>query len=221
VLAFRIKVCGITSVDDARLAVEAGADALGLNFYAKSPRRIGLEMAREITAALAGRCVVRVGLFVNHTADEVCRTFDQLALDLVQLHGDEPPEFLTALGDRPVMRALRVGPAGLAPVLEYLDRCGQLGRMPAWVLLDTFSRQTYGGSGEAGDWNAMAQYARPGLPPLTLAGGLTPENVTAAIRAVHPMAVDVASGVETSPGRKDAQRVRQFVARARAAFDAK
>lgn len=215
---FQIKVCGITTPDDALLAVEAGADAIGLNFFASSSRRVSLDQAREIGAALSGQPMVRVGLFVNHSADEVRRTFDQLTLDMIQIHGDEPPEFLAALGCGPVMRAFRVGPSGLAPVLEYLDRCRELGSLPALVLLDAHTKDAYGGSGQAGDWATMAEYARPGLPPLVLAGGLTPENVAAAIRAVRPVAVDVASGVEASPGRKHAQQMREFVSRARAAF---
>ena len=215
---FRIKVCGITSPADARLAAEAGADAIGLNFFARSPRCVALDQARAIGNALAGVQMTKVGLFVNHSAEEVCTTFDQLGLDLVQLHGDEPPEFLGQLGGRPAMRAFRVGPDGLAPVFRYLERCQRLGAVPALVLLDTLTKDVYGGSGRTGDWAVLAQYVRPGLPPLVLAGGLTLENVTAAIRAVRPAAVDVASGVEASPGRKDAHRVVQFVSLARAAL---
>jgi phosphoribosylanthranilate isomerase len=218
VWAFQVKVCGITTASDARLTARAGADAIGLNFFARSPRRVTLDQAREIVAAIVGMPVVKVGLFVNHAADAVCQAFDQLGLDLVQLHGDEPPEFLTQLGGRPVMRAFRVGPNGLTPVLDYLDRCRQLGVMPQLVLLDTLTKGVYGGSGQVGDWSTMAAYARPGLPPLVLAGGLTPESVAVAIRAVRPSAVDVASGVESSPGRKDPHLVGQFVDLARTAM---
>ncbi len=216
--AFQVKVCGITTASDARLTARAGADAIGLNFFVRSPRRVSLDQAREIVAALAGVPITKVGLFVNHSADEVCQTYDQLGLDLVQLHGDETPEFLAQLGGRPVMRAFRVGPEGLVPVLRYLDRCRQLDVMPRFVLLDTMTKGVYGGSGQAGDWSTMAQYARPELPPLVLAGGLTPENVALAIRAVRPSAVDVASGVESSPGRKDPHLVGQFVDLARTAM---
>jgi phosphoribosylanthranilate isomerase len=216
--AFQIKICGITNPADALLAAHAGADAIGLNFFARSPRRVELDQALAIADALAGQGVVKVGLFVNHSIEEVCRTFDQLGLDLIQLHGDEPPEFLAELGGRPAMRAFRVGPDGLAPTLDYLERCRRLGAMPALVLLDTLTKGVYGGSGQAGDWAALAQYVRPGFPPLVLAGGLTAENVVPAIRAVRPAAVDVASGVESSPGRKDPRRVVEFVALARAAL---
>jgi phosphoribosylanthranilate isomerase len=216
--AFQVKVCGITTASDARLTARAGADAIGLNFFARSPRRVTLDQARGIVAVLAGVPITKVGLFVNHAVAEVCLAFDQLGLDLVQLHGDESPEFLTQLGGRPVMRAFRVGPEGLAPVLRYLDRCRQLDVMPQYVLLDTMTKGVYGGSGQAGDWSTMAQYASPGLPPLVLAGGLTPENVALAIRAVRPSAVDVASGVESSPGRKDPHLVGQFVDLARTAM---
>ncbi|NQT37500.1 MAG: phosphoribosylanthranilate isomerase, partial [Planctomycetes bacterium] len=112
---FRVKICGLTSVEDARAVVTAGADAVGLNFFERSERFIDEPLAREIVESLPAG-VVKVGLFVNAPAEEVCRKFDRLHLDLIQLHGDEPPEYLTELADRPVMRAFRLGPAGLEPV---------------------------------------------------------------------------------------------------------
>jgi len=237
---FRVKICGITSVDDARAVAAAGADAVGLNFYAKSPRHVSVEKAREIVAALP-REMVKVGLFVNAPAEEVCQTFDALGLDLIQLHGDEPPVYLTHLGDRPVMRAFRFGPGGLQspkfldpdqPVrrtprvpdaLEsmgsYLGHCGRLGCTPRLVLADSYVEGTYGGSGRVADWERLKGYpfGSP-CPPLVLAGGLTPENVGEAIRTVRPAAVDTASGVESSPGRKDPAAVAAFVRAARHAF---
>lgn len=215
---FQIKVCGITSPADARLAVEAGADALGLNFYANSPRFLEPRRAGQIVAALAGQPVVKVGLFVNEPAEAVARVCDELGLDLVQLHGDEPPEYLRRLTGRPVMRAFRVGPAGLGPVFDYLGRCAELGAMPARVLLDSYAKGVYGGSGQSGDWAVLAQYPGEDRPPLVLAGGLGPENVATAIRAVRPAAVDVASGVELAPGRKSSELMARFVALARSAF---
>ena len=215
---FRVKICGITNADDAAIASDAGADAVGLNFFPKSPRYLSIDRALAVADALTGRAVLKVGLFVNHPADEVCRIAERLGLDFVQLHGDEPPELLAQLGGRPVMRAFRVGPAGLGPVCDYLERCRQLHAMPALVLLDSYSQSVYGGSGQAADWSTLAQYARADRPPLVLAGGLNPENVAAAIDAVHPVAVDVASGVEARPGRKDPELVAQFVSRARAAL---
>jgi phosphoribosylanthranilate isomerase len=215
---FRIKICGITTVDDARVAASAGADAVGLNFYPKSPRWIDADQARRIVEALPDG-VAKVGLFVNPPEADVCRTFDDLRLDLVQLHGDKPPEFLARLGDRPVVRAFRLGEAGLAPVVEYLDRCRRLDCLPRMVLLDSLVKGAYGGTGKVTDWTAAARYpVGDWHPPLVLAGGLTPDNVAEAIRAVRPAAVDTASGVESSPGRKAEAAVRQFVRRALDAF---
>jgi phosphoribosylanthranilate isomerase len=215
---FHIKICGITRVDDALAAAQAGADAIGLNFYPASPRFVSPAQAEAIVAAeLPG--VVKVGLFVGSDAREVCETFDRLKLDLIQLHGDEPPEYLAHLGGRPVMRAFRLGPAGLSPVVTYLDDCRRLGCLPRLVLLDAYTPGVYGGTGEIADWAVAAEYrAMDQVPPLVLAGGLTPQNVTRAIRSVRPAAVDTASGVESSPGRKDPAAVAAFVRVAREAF---
>ena len=215
---FRIKICGITSVDDALLVARAGADAVGLNFYPRSPRYISFDTARKIVAALPKE-IVKVGLFVNAPPVDVCRTYDALSLDLIQLHGDEPPEYLAQLGNRPVMRAFRVKPGHLHPVLEYLARCRGLQAEPKLSLIDSLIPGEYGGTGKTVDWSTAQQYAaQPGLPPLVLAGGLTPDNVAEAIAAVRPAAVDVASGVESSPGRKDPAAGRKFVQAADAAF---
>jgi phosphoribosylanthranilate isomerase len=237
---FRIKICGVTDVDDARVVAGAGADAVGLNFYPKSPRYVTAEKARQIVGALPAE-LVKVGLFVNAPAEEVCRTFDQVGLDLIQLHGDEPPTFLGELGGRPVMRAFRYGLGELqspkfldhdqlvtgtprvADALEsmgrYLSHCGRLGCMPRLVLVDSYVEGTYGGTGRVADWERLKGYPfGVPCPPLVLAGGLTPENVAEAIRTVRPAAVDTASGVELSPGRKDPAAVEAFVRAARQAF---
>ena len=215
---FHIKICGITNLDDAQAAAHAGADALGLNFYPRSKRHISAELARDIIAAIPAG-IVKVGLFVNSSAGDVCRLFDELGLDLIQLHGDEPPDFLPQLGHRPVMRAFRVGLDGLRPVIEYLHRCTELNVSPVLTLLDSAVQGAYGGTGQTLDWNLAQQYvAQPNLPPLVLAGGLTPGNVAEAIRTVRPAAVDVASGVESRPGRKDPAMVEAFVQAARAVF---
>lgn len=214
--AFRIKICGITTVDDALLVAHAGADAVGLNFYRKSARFLAPDQAEAVVRAVPAG-VVKVGLFVNAAAADIRATFDHLGLDLIQLHGDEPPEFLVELGDRPVMRAFRVGPEGLRPVECYLARCHELGVAPRMALVDALVSGAYGGTGRVADWDALKPYP-PTNPPLVLAGGLTPTNVAAAIRAVRPAAVDTASGVESNPGRKDAALVGQFIAAARAAF---
>ena len=215
---FRVKICGITSVDDARAVAAAGADAVGLNFYAKSPRYVSVEKAREIINALPPE-MVKVGLFVNAPAEEVCQTFDDLGLDLIQLHGDELPTYLTHLGDRPVMRAFRLAEAGLEPIGRYLGHCGRLGCMPRLVLVDAYVEGEYGGTGRVTDWERLKRYPFDvAHPPLVLAGGLTPDNVAEAIRTVRPAAVDTASGVESSPGRKDPAAVEAFVRAARLAF---
>jgi phosphoribosylanthranilate isomerase len=215
---FQTKICGITNVDDARTVVQAGADAIGLNFYPRSKRCISAELARDIIAAIPPG-IVKVGLFVNSPASEICRLFDQLGLDLIQLHGDEPPDYLPQLAPRPVMRAFRLGTEGLPPVVQYLDQCRELNALPTLTLLDSAVQGSYGGTGRTLDWNLASQYAiQPDMPPLVLAGGLTPGNVAQAIRTVRPAAVDVASGVESPPGRKDPALVESFVQAARAAL---
>jgi phosphoribosylanthranilate isomerase len=219
---FHVKICGITSVDDARTAARAGADAVGLNFYAKSPRCVDLETARRIVASLP-REVVKVGLSVNADVEDVARRFDDLGLDLIQLHGDEPPKYLARLGGRPVMRAFRLGPEGLEPLRRYLADCGRLGCTPRLVLIDALVAGRYGGTGQVADWQVLKTYPvnteSRQAPPLVLAGGLTPENVAEAVAMVRPAAVDTASGVESSPGRKDPAAVDAFVRAARAAFE--
>jgi phosphoribosylanthranilate isomerase len=217
---FRIKICGITSVEDALIVARAGADAIGLNFYPRSRRCISFDTAKEIVAALPKE-IVKVGLFVNSPPADVCQTYSDLSLDLIQLHGNEPPEYLAQLGDRPVMRAFRIQPGSLHPVIEYLALSRELRAAPKLILLDSLVAGQYGGTGKTADWTIVRQYAaQPGLPPLVLAGGLTPQNVTEAIAAVRPFAVDVASGVESNPGRKDPAAVEAFVRAARAAVSA-
>jgi phosphoribosylanthranilate isomerase len=218
VKAFHIKICGITRAQDALWAASAGADAVGLNFYSRSPRYIWPEDARELIGLLPPE-VVKVGVFVNAEPGEICQLFDQLGLDWIQLHGDEPPMLLEQLGGRPVIRAFRLGPDGLGPVLEYLERCRYVGRMPDWILLDGYRPGEYGGTGVEANWEVCRQYTgMAGMPPVVLAGGLTPANVGEAIRTVRPMAVDTASGVELSPGRKDPSLVAEFIRAAREAF---
>ncbi len=215
---FKIKICGVTTPDDAGAIAQAGADAIGLNFYAASPRYIEPEAARRLAGQLPDR-VVKVGLFVNASARTILQVFEQVDLDLVQLHGDEPPEFLAELGDLPVMKAFRLGDQGLAPVLVYLDTCRSLDAAPKLVLIDSFTKGSYGGTGNTADWAEAADYPRAeAFPPLVLAGGLKPSNVASAIRQVRPTAVDTASGVESAPGGKDPALVREFVQAAAGAF---
>lgn len=206
-----VKICGITSAQDAQLAVEAGADALGFVFFAMSPRKISVERAAEIARAVP-KGVRRVGVFVNESPAEMARVADAVGLDLLQLHGDEPPEALAGLV-RPALKAVRVG-KGFAEeeALRYASRA-------AGLLVDTRlpgETQLPGGTGVPFDWSLVKGLAAR-VPFLMLAGGLDPANVAEAVRVVGPHAVDVSSGVEALPGRKDPARVRAFVQAAREA----
>ncbi len=215
---FQIKICGITSVEDALAVARAGADAVGLNFYAYSPRYVTLEQARAIVAVLPSE-MVKVGVFVNTTAAAICQIFDELGLDLIQLHGDEEPAFLPQLGRRPVIKAFRIGADGLEPVVHYLRTCKELSYHPQLLLFDSYSASAYGGTSKVIDGMLIEGYhSRVGRSRVVLAGGLTPANVAYAIRAAQPAAVDTASGVEFSPGKKDPAAVAAFVQAARAAF---
>lgn len=196
------------------MIADCGADAVGLNFYPESQRFITVEQAEPIVAALP-EDVQRVGLFVNATDDEICRTYDHLQLDLIQLHGNELPEFLTSLGGRPVMRAFRLGRGGISPIVSYLDECDSLGCPPECVLIDAHQPGKFGGTGITADWDSLAA-ERPslGLRPMILAGGLRDTNIREAIQKVRPEGVDTASGVEITAGKKDPTLVRNFVAEA-------
>jgi indole-3-glycerol phosphate synthase/phosphoribosylanthranilate isomerase len=197
-----VKICGITSVEDALAASRAGADAIGLVFWPDSPRYVDIVRARRICQALPP-FMLRVGVFVDAPREAMARTADEVGLDLLQLHGDEPPDSFSDLPRR-ALKALRVGP-GFDPqeILRYKGRA-------AGILLDTRSDERPGGAGRAFDWS-LARGVRERAPFLVLAGGLTPENVSDAIRAVHPDAVDVSSGVESAPGRKDPDKIRAFI----------
>ena len=213
----KVKICGITNVEDAHVAVAAGADLLGFILYPKSPRYVAPLRIREIVATLWESCqpgvIPRfVGVFVNAEVDFVTDTLAQTGLDFAQLHGDEPPEWVAALSGRGY-KALR--PTGLEDALAGADLFGSCG--PASgprLLIDAFDPSAYGGTGHKADWHAAAAVARR-CPGLLLAGGLTPENVAAAVQAVQPWGVDVSSGVEAAPGRKDPDLVRAFVADAK------
>ncbi len=199
----RVKICGVTTLDDALLCARAGAEAVGLNFWAGSKRRVDVERAAEIAAALPGS-VLKVGVFVDAPRAEIERTIAAVGLDAVQLHGDETPEDCLGFAAR-VIKAIRVRPGGESPA-ALAERFAV-----DYVLLDA-DTAGYGGSGRSFDWRLAAGVA-PGR--LFLAGGLRPENVAAAVRAARPFAVDVASGVEIAPGRKDPERVREFIDRAK------
>lgn len=203
----RSKICGITRVDDALTAAKAGADAIGLVFYAKSPRAVDVRQAREIVAALPP-FVTTVGLFVNASRCEINEILDAVPLDMLQFHGDETPAQCEGF-HRPWFKALRVGNGEdiEAQVARYANASG--------ILLDTFVSGVPGGTGERFDWSLIpAALAKP----LILAGGLTSENVQQAIAQVRPYAVDVSGGVEASKGVKDASKVMAFVGRVRSAM---
>ena len=205
----RIKICGITSLDDALMAVEAGADALGFNFYSRSPRFIKPADARAIIERLP-ETILSVGVFVNEDGpEEVARMADDARVGAVQLHGDESPRFCRALQDRYVIKALRTG-AGFKPesAAEYETQA---------ILLDAFDRNARGGTGRVIDWRLARRTRELAPQKLFLAGGLTPDNIEEAIAAVVPYGVDACSGLECAPGRKDSARVRDFIARARRA----
>ena len=212
---FRIKICGITSVEDALLAAEAGADAIGLNFYDKSPRYVTAEKAKEISDALPAG-VAKVGVFVNSLPKGIIATVNRVGLTAVQLHGDEGPDFLAGLGKLPVIKAFRCKESTLDSVKAFLDLCGESSQ-PIAVLLDAHAPGNYGGTGQILDWAGLARERNKLLGlPLILAGGLTSQNVAEAISLARPDAVDTASGVESAPGKKDPEKVRPFVAAAKA-----
>jgi phosphoribosylanthranilate isomerase len=216
---FRIKICGVTTVADALLAAEAGADAIGLNFYAPSPRCVDVKRAERIVDATP-QGLAKVGVFVNSGVEEMTRIHDALGLDLIQLHGDEPPELLSALGERAVVRAFRCGKTGLDDLPQWLQTCERRGRRPEALLIDAFQPGKYGGTGRAFDWRLVDKVrGRLGGIKIAIAGGMRPDNVGEAIAAARPYAVDTASGVESAPGKKAPELVRAFVAAARAALD--
>jgi phosphoribosylanthranilate isomerase len=202
----RSKICGITRIEDALIAAEAGADAIGLVFYAKSPRAVSVQQARAIIAALPP-FVTTVGLFVDASRDELNAILEVVPLDLLQFHGDESPAACDGFS-RPYIKALRVRPREdvAARIEPYGNASG--------ILLDTYVHGVPGGTGQAFDWALVPQ----GLnTPIILAGGLTSENVRSAIKQVRPYAVDVSGGVEASKGIKDAEKVRAFVRAVKAA----
>ncbi len=215
---FQVKICGVTNLEDARCCAEAGADAIGLNFYPPSPRCVKVDVARRITLELP-TTVRKVGVFVNASRDDVLRTCDLVGLDTIQLHGDETPPMMAELAGRQLLKAFRCHNDDLRPLTEFLQRCEDLGCRPCGVLIDAYRPHAFGGTGQTANWSLVRRLSEL-LPdiPIVLAGGLSPENVAAAIEATRSAAVDTASGVESEPGRKDAQRVREFVGNARAAF---
>lgn len=204
----KIKICGITNLEDAVAAIEAGADLLGFNFYRQSVRYVEPETARSIVEKI--RSGVRrpqlIGVFVNSPLHEIRSIWRAVDLDLIQLHGDEPIEMLRQVNGFKAIRPQSPAEA------EKQAKTYAVENEPA-LLIDAYRKGEYGGTGQVGDWSLAARIAR--RYPILLAGGLTPENVADAIRQVQPWGVDVASGVERAPGRKDAAKMQAFVARVR------
>ena len=196
----KIKICGIKTINDALAAMEAGADLIGFNFYPKSPRYVEVGMCRNIMSVVRqiGR-VTCVGVFVNASVAEIRATMETLGLSLAQLHGDETAEMLSEL-DGKAFKAFR----GIPTTVDGFARQDA----PA-LLVDASVKGLYGGSGVTADWNGAAELAKK--YPLLLAGGLTPENVAEAVGRVKPWGVDVASGVESAPGKKDPSKMEAFV----------
>jgi phosphoribosylanthranilate isomerase len=205
-LGMKVKICGVTRKVDAEAAVRLGADAIGFNFWPRSKRYLPPAVARAIVAGLPPH-VTAFGVFVDPTRDELLGALDVSRVGVAQLHGDEPPALCLGL-PVPVVKAVRVKDShSLAALASY--------EVSAF-LLDSAS-PGYGGSGAAFDWSVAAEAAR--VVPVWLAGGLTPENVAEAVRTVRPLGVDVASGVEASPGVKDQQKLERFIAAAKAALE--
>lgn len=213
-MTVKVKICGLTNLVDAQVAVEAGADYLGFILYEKSPRYVTPAQVAEILAKLELPAHLRtVGVFVNTPVDEVSAILDQTGLHLAQLHGDEPESALAMLNGRGY-KAVRPNDEASAKQALNFTRHPQ---PPApQLLLDAYAPNAYGGTGQKADWSLAATTAKA-TPRLLLAGGLTADNVQEAIRTVAPWGVDVGSGVEVSYGRKDHAKVRAFVANARSA----
>jgi phosphoribosylanthranilate isomerase len=201
-----VKICGTTNLEDAQAAVDAGADALGFVF-AQSPRRVEPAVAGQIAQSLPER-VEKVGVFVNETAERIGEIAREAGLTAVQLHGDESPEFAhqMASGGLRVFKAIPVRGGFAAPMIAFAEKGGVNG-----ILLDTAAARR-GGTGQSFDWHAVAEHMPElGAIRVIVAGGLTPLNVARAIRVLRPWGVDVVSGVEREPGKKDHEKVRAFV----------
>jgi phosphoribosylanthranilate isomerase len=199
-MSVKVKICGITNSADAVGAVQAGADALGFMFYDQSPRRITVEDAATIARTLPP-FILRVGVFVNPSEELVLRAIAKCGLNLLQFHGEETPEFCTQFGLMS-MKAFRIRDAESLKALANYNT-------DAW-LLDAFSNKGLGGTGEKFNWDLAVEAKKSGKL-IFLAGGLTPENVAEAVHKVQPFGVDVSSGVESAPGKKDYAKVKTFI----------
>lgn len=198
-MKIKVKICGITNVDDAKAAARFGADAIGMIFYEKSPRFVSENKAKEIISHLPP-LIVRVGVFVNPSRELVRQRIDSLNLDRVQFHGEESPAFCEEFGSR-VIKAIQV---------KNMDSLSILKKYPAnTFLLDTYHKDLYGGTGQTFDWRLAVKAKDYGR--LILSGGLSPENISQAIRSVAPYGVDISSGVEETPGKKDHSKIKRLM----------
>jgi phosphoribosylanthranilate isomerase len=204
--AIRVKICGITSVADAQLAVDAGADAIGMVFYAPSPRAVTIDQARVIAQSVEPFVTI-VGLFVDAEKTFIDEVLAKVSLHVMQFHGDESPDFCDSF-QRPYLKAIRMRPD--------LDVEKAIAHYPnaSGILLDAYRPGIPGGTGETFDWQRVP---KDSAKPIVLAGGLTPENVAQAINTTQVYGVDVSGGVESSPGKKDAQKVQTFIHNAKRA----
>jgi len=205
----KIKICGIKILDDALAAIDLGADLIGFNFYPESPRYVEVGVCRGIMSKVRRiERVTCVGVFVNSSAEEIHTTMDTCGLSLAQLHGDETVEFMEALNEKS-FKAIRLSTDSRADSQKITDFAEKRYGFEPALLVDAAVKGLYGGSGITADWDGAAELAKK--YPLLLAGGLTPENVAEAVRRVKPWGVDVASGVESAPGKKDPSRMKAFV----------
>jgi phosphoribosylanthranilate isomerase len=197
----RVKICGVRNLEEALAAVEAGADALGFNFWPKSPRYVSPDDARSVIKQISP-LVASIGVFVNEQHQRITEIAKAAGLTAVQLHGDETPEFCAAFASTKLIKAFRVG--------SDFD-CASIREFPVgMVLLDTGAKGSYGGTGKIFDWRVAVEAKK--YAPVMLAGGLRIENVAEAISTVAPAAIDVCSGIEAEPGRKDLNKLRDFMA---------
>jgi phosphoribosylanthranilate isomerase len=212
-IPLRIKICGVTNPEDVALCADAGADAIGINFHPGSPRYVDPRLAQPLLRSIPP-LMAAVGVFVGQPMRQVCALAYQLGLRGIQWHGEnrevaDPFPFS-------LIAAFRVKDSdSLEEITAYVGACLSNGWIPAAILVDGFAEGQHGGTGQKAPWDLLAGF-KPGVP-LILAGGLTPENVADAIRIVRPDGVDVASGVELNPGKKDADKVRRFISNAREA----
>ena len=202
----KIKICGITNLDDALAAADAGADALGFVFFKKSPRYVTPEKAAAIISKLPV-FITTIGVFADERPEEILKNIEETGIDVLQFHGKEPPE--SCLLPRRVIKGIRVKSLeSLEPLSLYKD-------IVSAFLLDTYAPDMLGGTGQVFNWDIAIEAKKYGQ--IILAGGLTPENISEAIRRVNPYAVDVSSGVEIEKGKKDHQKMKSFIERARSA----